>query len=163
MKYRAVYEREPDGRWTVEVPQVRGCHTYGRTIEQARERIREALDLFVADADTAEIVDEVRLPAHLMTEVKRARRLREKVSRDQRLMTAAQAKAVMAMRRIRLGHRDAGRLLGLSHQRVQQLEKLQTHGASNRHTSRPLVAGAIVERSESGAGRHVVRMAAKKR
>ncbi len=123
VKYRAVYEREPDGRWTVEIPQVRGCHTYGRTIDQARERIREALELFVKDAQTAEIVDDVKLPARLMAEVKRARRLREKVSRDAQLMTAAQAKVVKAMRKMKLGHRDAGRLLGLSHQRVQQLEK----------------------------------------
>jgi len=126
MKYRAVYEREPDGRWAVEIPQVRGCHTYGRTIEQARERIREALDLFVADADTAQIIDDVKLPPDLRSEVNRAKRLRERVTRDQRLMTAAQAKAVLAMRKMRFGHRDAGRLLELSHQRVQQLEKL--HG-----------------------------------
>jgi predicted RNase H-like HicB family nuclease len=164
MKYRAVYEREPDGRWTVEVPQVRGCHTYGRTIEQARERVREALDLFVADAETAEIVDDVKLPAGLMTEVKRAKRLREKVTRDQQLMTAAQAKAVIAMRKMRLGHRDAGRLLGLSHQRVQQLEKLQAH----RRAKAPVLqsqaaAGAILERSESESARHAVRTATKKR
>ncbi len=129
MKYRAVYEREPDGRWTVEIPQVRGCHTYGRTIDQARERIREALDLFVKNADATEIVDDVKLPAGLKAEIRRVQRLREKVSRDEQLMTAAQAKVVMAMRRLKLGHRDAGRLLGLSHQRVQQLEKRQVPAA----------------------------------
>lgn len=164
MKYRAVYEREPDGRWTVEIPQVRGCHTYGRTIEQARERVREALDLFVENAETAEIVDDVKLPRDLMTEVKRAKRLREKLTREQQLMTAAQAKAVMAMRKMRLGHRDAGRLLGLSHQRVQQLEKLQAHRRSTGHASQPqAVAGAIVEGSGRESGRHAVRMATKKR
>jgi predicted RNase H-like HicB family nuclease len=163
MKYRAVYEREPDGRWTVEVPLVPGCHTYGRTIEQARERIREALDLFVGDADTAEIVDDVRLPAGLMTEVNRAKRLREKVNRDQQSMTAAQAKAVVAMRKIRLGHRDAGRLLGLSHQRVQQLEKLQAQLTSARDASRrSAVAGASLQ-GASDSGRHAIRVATKKR
>ena len=35
-KYRAVYDREKDGRWNVEIPAVKGCYTYGRTIEQAR-------------------------------------------------------------------------------------------------------------------------------
>ena len=129
MKYRAVYEREPDGRWTVEIPQVRGCHTYGRTIDQARDRIREALDLFVKDADTAEIVDDVKLPAGLKAEIRRVQRLREKVNRDEQLMTAAQTKVVMAMRRLKLGHRDAGRLLGLSHQRVQQLERREAPAA----------------------------------
>ena len=38
MTYRAVYRREPDGRWIVEMPQVKGCHSYGRTIDQARDR-----------------------------------------------------------------------------------------------------------------------------
>lgn len=134
MTYRAIYERESDGRWTVEIPQVRGCHTYGRTIEQARERIREALDLFVEDAVTAEIVDDVKLPAAVKAGIRHARQLREKVNRDERLMTAAQAKAVMAIRKLKLGHRDAGRLLGLSHQRVQQLE--QRHARRGRATAR---------------------------
>jgi len=137
VKYRAVYEREPDGRWTVELPQVKGCHTYGRTIDQARERIREALDLFVENAETAEIVDDVRLPPGLMTEVKRARRLREQVIRDEKLMTAAQARVVVAMRKLKLGHRDAGHILGLSHQRVQQLEK--RHSSTVRMTKQKAV------------------------
>jgi predicted RNase H-like HicB family nuclease len=40
-----------------------GCHTYGRTIDQARDRIREALGLFVSNAETATIEDDVRMPA----------------------------------------------------------------------------------------------------
>ena len=62
MKYTAVYEREPDGWWVVDIPQVRGCHSQGRTIEQARERVREALELFVEDAATVEIVDDIDSP-----------------------------------------------------------------------------------------------------
>lgn len=42
----------------------------------------------------------------------------------------------MAMRKLKLGHRDAGRLLGLSHQRVQQLE--QMHARRNREPARPV-------------------------
>ena len=53
MTYRAVFEREPDGRWTVHIPKVKGCHRYGRTIGQARDRIREALGLFVDNAESA--------------------------------------------------------------------------------------------------------------
>lgn len=51
-------------------------------------------------------------------------------------MTAAQEQVVMAMRKLKLGHRDAGRLLGLSHQRVQQLE--QMHARRNREPARPV-------------------------
>ena len=62
MTYRAVFKREPDGRWTVEIPKVKGCHSCGRTIGQARDRIREALALFVDNAETAKIEEDIRLP-----------------------------------------------------------------------------------------------------
>ncbi len=131
MKYKAVFERDPDGRWTVDVPQVKGCHTYGRTIDQARGRVREALKLFVNDAETAQIIDDVRLPVELRKQVTAARILREKVMREERSMVTAQLRAVRALRKMKLGHRDAGRILGLSHQRVQQLEMRpqMAHGA----------------------------------
>ena len=62
-QYRAVYDRDADGRWNVEIQDVAGCYTYGRTIAQARERIREALGLYVQNAEHATIVDDIRLPA----------------------------------------------------------------------------------------------------
>jgi predicted RNase H-like HicB family nuclease len=128
MTYRAVYEREHDGRWIVKVPEVPGCHSYGRTIEQARDRIRKALGLFVDDADTAQIVDKVRLPAKVKKLVSGAVKLRAKVVDQQDEMVAAQIGAVKALRQLNLGHRDAGTLLGLSHQRVHQLEKHRNAG-----------------------------------
>ena len=42
---------------------VRGCHAQGRTVDEARRRIREALELFVHDARKAPIGDDVKLPA----------------------------------------------------------------------------------------------------
>ncbi len=49
--YRVAYERDDSGWWVVAtVRGVRGCHTQGRTVDEARRRIREALDLFVDDA-----------------------------------------------------------------------------------------------------------------
>src|SRR5215204_7701437 len=62
-KYRVVFERDGSGAWIARVPRVRGCHTYGRTLQQARRRIREALSLWVEDADSVELVEDVRLPA----------------------------------------------------------------------------------------------------
>ena len=59
-EYRAVYDRDADGRWNVEIPEVASCYTYGRTIAQARARIREALGLYVQDAEHATIVDDIR-------------------------------------------------------------------------------------------------------
>lgn len=123
MRYRAVYEREPDGRWTVEIPKVKGCHSYGRTIDQARERIREALALFVANAENATIEDDVRMPASVRRAVQGARHARAQLERAKVEVALAESRAVSRLRRdMRLGHRDAGTVLGLSHQRVHQLE-----------------------------------------
>ena len=124
MKYRAVYQRDPDGRWTVEVPEVQGCHTYGRTIDQARERLREALKLFVDDADAVELVDDVQLPTTVKRVVRNAHLLRMKLDEARAKVAAAEQRAVGCLRKeMKLGHRDAGKILGLSHQRVHQLEQ----------------------------------------
>src|SRR5438132_104945 len=61
-KYKVIFERGDGGAWIARVPSVRGCHTHGRTLGQARRRIREALGLWVEDADTAELLEDVQLP-----------------------------------------------------------------------------------------------------
>jgi len=60
--YRVAYERDESGWWVASVRGVRGCHTQGRTVDEARRRIVEALELFVDNARSATIVDDVKLP-----------------------------------------------------------------------------------------------------
>lgn len=125
--YKAIYEREPDGRWTVELPDVPGCHTYGRTIEQARTRLREALALFVPErtAAAAKFEDEIRLPTQCLKDVQDALGLRAELEATRAKLADAERRAVKRLRHdAHLGHRDAGEILGLSHQRVHQLEKV---------------------------------------
>ncbi len=55
--YKVNYERDEAGWWMASVVGVDGCRTQGRTIKQARSRIREALKLFVPDADRAQLHD----------------------------------------------------------------------------------------------------------
>jgi predicted RNase H-like HicB family nuclease len=56
------YERDDSGWWVASIREVRGCHSQGRTIDEARRRVREALGLFIEDdAESAEFVDD--LPA----------------------------------------------------------------------------------------------------
>jgi len=120
--YRAVFERDESGAWLARVPSIRGCHTYGRTLEQARRRLREALSLWVDDADSADLIEEIRLPARAS---KAIRASKEQRARAEATRSAAQSSTAKAARtlveELHLGLRDAADLLGLSHQRVQQL------------------------------------------
>ena len=121
-KYRVVFERDESGAWIARVPAVRGCHTYGRTIDQARRRIREALGLWVDDAETAELVEEIRLPTHLLRAIRESRAARTRAEKERtNAQTATAATARALVNELHLGLRDAAELLGLSHQRVQQL------------------------------------------
>ena len=89
--YKVAFECDEPGWWVASVRGLRGCHTQGRTVDAARRRIVEAMELFVDDARTAKIVDDVKLPR------------------------------VLRGGRLKMSARDAARLLGLSHQRVHQL------------------------------------------
>lgn len=120
--YRVVIERDEAGAWIAHVRGVRGCHTYGRTLDQVRRRIRETLSLWVEDADTAELSEEIRLPGEARQAIRRssaARRRAERGRDDAQKATLAAASVLVD--RLGVGVRDAGELLGLSYQRVQQL------------------------------------------
>ena len=47
LNYRIMLRKEPEGGYTVIVPSLPGCVTYGDTIEQAIEMAREAIDLYL--------------------------------------------------------------------------------------------------------------------
>jgi predicted RNase H-like HicB family nuclease len=55
--YNVTYLRDESKWWVASVREVPGCHSQGRTIDQARRRVREALELFVDDAKSATLVD----------------------------------------------------------------------------------------------------------
>jgi len=114
--YRVVYELDESGHWIVTVPRVKGCHTYGRSLSEARARVREALGLFVDDAARARLADEIRLPADMRRLVVSFRAARERAERERKQADAAARRLAK-----RLSRRDAAELLDISHQRVQQL------------------------------------------
>ena len=121
--YRVVYERDESGWWVATVRGVRGCHTQGRTVDEARRRIREALELFVDNARRAPIVDDVKLPSAATRAIRAYATLRKKADEEDRRAARAARRAVRVLRtgKLKMSARDAARLLGLSHQRVHQL------------------------------------------
>jgi len=114
--YRVVYELDESGHWIASVPRVRGCHTYGRSLSEARARIREALGLFVPDAARARLTDDIHLPADMRRLVVRFQAARTRAERERERADAA-ARRLAA----RLSRRDAAALLDISHQRVHQI------------------------------------------
>ena len=122
VRYGVVLERDESGSWIARVPSVRGCHTHGRSLVEARRRIREALSLWVDDADRAELVDDVRLPREALAAVRRSGRSRTRLAEVRSEASTATADAVARLvDDLGLGIRDAAYLLGLSFQRVQQV------------------------------------------
>ena len=122
-RYHVVYERDETGWWVASVRELRGCHTQGRTVDEARRRIAEAMALFVDNVRSAKIVDEVKLPASAAKAIRAYTTLRKKADREDRRAAMAARRAVRLLRggRLRMSARDAARLLGVSHQRVHQL------------------------------------------
>ena len=47
LSYRILLRKEPEGGYTVIVPSLHGCVTYGDTIEEAIEMAKEAIELYI--------------------------------------------------------------------------------------------------------------------
>jgi len=44
-QFTVLIEQDEDGVYVAKVPQLRGCHTQGKTVKQAMDWIREAIEL----------------------------------------------------------------------------------------------------------------------
>lgn len=58
--FQIVFRPEPEGGYTVIVPSLPGCITYGETLEEAKAMAKEAIELFieVLQERKEEIVDD---------------------------------------------------------------------------------------------------------
>jgi predicted RNase H-like HicB family nuclease len=123
--YTVVYERDETNWWVAKVRGVAGVHTQGRSIDEARRRVREALSLAIGDeqAESAKLVDDVRLPGdfkRLVSALKKAREREEKASAEARTVALRMAKASKGLK---LSSRDTAELTGFSFQRIHQLTR----------------------------------------
>lgn len=99
--WRAVVTRDESGAWIVDVPGIRGCHTYGRTIATTRENTRDVIATWLevsADAVDVALEFDVGELDKVVTEALAARRRAE----------AARGEAVERTRSAVAGLAEAG-------------------------------------------------------
>jgi predicted RNase H-like HicB family nuclease len=131
-RYTVQFDKDADsGWWVVTVPEIPGCLTQGRSLAEGRRRIRKALALFIDEklAATVDLVDDVRLPKSTGAVVKQAATVRAQLDELQaEAIKATSAAAKLLVRKSGLSVRDAADLLGVSHQRIQQLAGASKQG-----------------------------------
>lgn len=47
LNYSVIFQKEPEGGYTVLVPSLPGCVTYGKTLEEAKKMAKEAIELYL--------------------------------------------------------------------------------------------------------------------
>jgi predicted RNase H-like HicB family nuclease len=55
MKLTVVIQQDDDGRFNVSCPELKGCHSFGKTYEEALCNIREAIELCLEDIPRTEL------------------------------------------------------------------------------------------------------------
>ena len=51
LEYNAVFTPEDEGGYSVSVPHLPGCFSQGKTFEEAKTNIKEAIELYLEDAN----------------------------------------------------------------------------------------------------------------
>lgn len=120
--YTVKYERDAEGWWVAEAVGISAA-TQGRTIEQARERVREAIAVFV-DVETSKVVigkEITRLSRAERRALNAAERAKAKAKKQFAHADQAVRDAARTLTKSGMSLRDAGTLLGLTRQRVHQM------------------------------------------
>lgn len=132
--YEVKLTRDEGGAWLARVPSVPGCHTYGRSIEQAMNRIREALSLWVNDAATAQLQPDIRLSEPARSNVRRLSSARERAEKADAQARELLVETVRELTREQgWSVRDVAGVVGLSPQRIHQVsQQLPEHRAATR-------------------------------
>lgn len=126
LEARASYEvllSQEDGVWLIEAAGLQGVRSFGRTVGAAVDNIREAIaaadDLDEwADLDLVITVDSLDA-ASALDRFREAKHHEESASVERHEAVKA---AIAALRAEGMSYRDIGIIVGLSHQRVAQLD-----------------------------------------
>lgn len=124
--FKVVFEQEGSG-WRASIPEVRGCDAWGRSLSEARRKVRKALAASnlknaASVARKVDLVDVVRLPASAKKELARYSEARSRAQAEVQTLRRATRSVVSTLTsKFGISLRDASALLGLSRERVRQL------------------------------------------
>ena len=118
--YTVIYRRDPgDDAWLVDIEGMTDVHTFGRNLEEAAVNAREAIAVTTDVHESAvELVEHINVAG---VDVDELARLRDQALEAHEIYLARQRAAALRLTEAGVSRRDAARLLGVSHQRVQQL------------------------------------------
>jgi predicted RNase H-like HicB family nuclease len=132
--------RRSDGWWAIEVPELQGVFSQARRLDQVEAMTRDAIALFLdVPDDSFDLAVQPVLPQEIEADLKAANAARS-------LADNAGREAKDSVRRVTrrlhdelgLTVRDAGTILGVSHQRAQQLLRdAPKRTAPSRRPARP--------------------------
>ena len=126
MKY-TVRVRRSGAWWAIDVPELPGVYSQARRLDRVESMARDAIALFLdADPTTLEICVETILPSDLRRDVDAVGRLRADADRLQAESSGALRHLTHELVGSGLTVRDAAVILGIAHQRVSQLVRLES-------------------------------------
>ena len=125
-QYKVLLTRE-DGIWLIEAVELQGVRSFGRTVSDAVRNIREA----IAAAENLDEWDELDLLFTIENEAASVALQQFQEARWAAAQTSAERDralraAIESLRSQGISYRDIGTVIGLSHQRVAQLDA-ETH------------------------------------
>jgi predicted RNase H-like HicB family nuclease len=112
--------------WAISVRELASVHTQTRRLDKVETMAREAISLSLdAAQDSFDVAVHVELASlgSLQAPIEEATRARQAAAKSQDLSAASMRRAVAQIRGAGYTARDAGMLLGLSNQRVSQIER----------------------------------------
>ena len=103
-------------------PEIRGAHTYGRSLNQVRRRIPDVLRLWDRDPAQVDIVEVLDLPTSLKKAISiTVEQRRESEERNQAAQRGLERTIERLQSQLKIGVRDSGELLGISPQYAHKL------------------------------------------
>jgi len=126
MKARRSYTarcRRSGAWWAIDVPELRGVYSQARRLDQVEEMARDAIALFLdVPDDSFDVILQPVLPEELELELQEAKTARSRADDAGREAQDAVRRVTRRLHdELGLTVRDAGAILGVSHQRAQQL------------------------------------------